>query len=59
MVFTVALGLSAGQGAAPVLGREVMRCVLGLVGREQGRSARGRRNESKKTHIVIVLVLIN
>ena len=33
--------------AAGVLQREVMRDVLGLVGREQGRSGRGRGSESK------------
>jgi hypothetical protein len=37
----------------------VVRYVFGLVGREQGKSARGHRNESKKTHIVIDLVLLN
>ena len=57
--FGFAMGPSNGQGAAPLLGREVMRYVFGLVGREQGRSARGRRNESKRTHIVMVLVLTN
>ena len=44
------------QPAASVLEREVMRDVFGLVGSEQGRSARGRGNESEKTLIVMVLI---
>jgi hypothetical protein len=34
-----------------------MRYVFGLVGREQCMSTRGRRNESKKTHILTFLIL--
>lgn len=47
----------ASHGPAPLLCREVMRDVFGLVGREQGRSAQGRGNESKKTYIVTVIVI--
>jgi hypothetical protein len=42
------MGPRHGHGTTAVLQREVMRDVFGLVGREQGRSARGRGIESKK-----------
>ena len=47
------LGPCDGHGGTPVLGRLFVRYVFGLVGREQGKSARGRRYESKKIHIVM------
>jgi len=51
------LGPCDGRGPSAVLGREVMRNVFGLVGREQGRSAWGRGNVSAKTLIVMVLII--
>ena len=55
--FGLTMGPRHGHGPTAVLQREVMRDVFGLVGREQSRSARGRGNGSKMTHIVTFIFI--